>query len=59
VKLNKKMFKILKIYPALNDTFVFIGMYATGKDILVHCDKNGNILYDYKFTHNVDSLGMV
>jgi hypothetical protein len=53
------MFKILKIYPALNDTFVFIGMYATGKDILVHCDKNGNILYDYKFTHNVDSLGMV
>jgi hypothetical protein len=34
-------------------------MYATGKDILVHCDKNGGILYEYKFINSVDSLGMV
>ncbi len=27
--------------------------------VLVHCDKNGKSLYEYKFDCNVDSIGMV
>jgi hypothetical protein len=59
VKLKKKYFKILYLFPAINDTFVFLGMYLPGSEMLVHCDKNGNILYEHKFSHSVDSLGMV
>ena len=45
--------------PAAGQTFVFVGMYAVGKDVFVHCGKDGKILFEHKFAKNVDSLAMV
>jgi hypothetical protein len=45
VKLNKKYFKILYLSAAFKNTFVFLGMPSTAKDILVHCNTEGKILY--------------
>lgn len=59
VKLQKRYFKILYLSAAFQETFVFLGMHATGKDILVHCNKSGKILYEKPFEFNVDSFGMV
>ena len=43
VKLPKSYFKILYLYPAYNDTYVFLGMISLKKDCVVHVDKEGNI----------------
>lgn len=59
VKLSKRYFKILYLSAAARDTFVFLGMPSQGKDILVHCNKAGKILYEYRFDYNVDSFGML
>lgn len=59
VKLAKNYFKILFLSTALKDTFTFLGMASKGKDVLVHCDKAGKILYEKHFEHNVDSFGML
>jgi hypothetical protein len=45
VKLNKRYYKILFLSIALKETFVFLGMPSLGKESLVHCDKNGKILF--------------
>lgn len=50
--------KIFYLMPAVDQTFVFVGMYSVGKEVLVHCNKEGKILFEYKFTKNVDSLAM-
>lgn len=49
VKLQKTYPKILYLYAAFNETFVFMGMPGIGKDVLVHCDKEGKILAEYNF----------
>ncbi len=59
VQLKKKYFKILYLSAAFKDTFVFLGMPSTAKDVLVHCNKEGDILYEHRFEHNVDSFGMI
>lgn len=51
--------KIFYLMPAVDQTFVFVGMYAVGKEVFVHCDKEGKVLFEYKFTKSVDSLAMV
>ena len=45
VKLAKRYFKVLFLSAALKDTLVFLGMPSQGKDVLVHCDKAGKILF--------------
>lgn len=34
-------------------------MPGQGKDVLVHCSKEGKILFELNFEHNVDSFGML
>lgn len=39
VKLERKYFKILYLSSAFKETFVFLGMQSSEKDVLVHCNK--------------------
>ena len=41
VKLNKTYNKILYLYEAYNETFVFLGMMGPKRDCLVHVNKYG------------------
>lgn len=41
VKLDKTIKKILYLYPAYNDTFVFLALVNDRQDGVVHVDKNG------------------
>lgn len=59
VKLKKKYNKILYLSVACHDTFVFLGMPGIGRDSLVHCDKEGKILFEHHFKYSVDSFGML
>lgn len=45
VKLKKRYQKILYLSTALQGTYVFLGMPSRGKECVVHCDKNGKILF--------------
>lgn len=59
VKLPKTYYKILYLYPAMNDTFVFLGMRALRQDCITHVDKNGNILFEHVFSKPMDTLNMM
>jgi ABC-type taurine transport system ATPase subunit len=64
VKLAKSYLKVLYLSVAANDTFVFLGMSGVGKDVLVHCNSAGQILYEYQFSegnpkNSVDTMGML
>lgn len=45
VKLAKKYAKILYLYAAYNDTFVFLAFTYNRKDIVVHVNTSGTILF--------------
>jgi hypothetical protein len=34
-------------------------MPSIGKDAFVHCNKNGEILFEHKFIHSVDTLNLL
>lgn len=57
--MKKEYFKILYLYPAYNDTFVFLGMHGLRRDCAVHVDKDGNIISEHLFTVPMDSMGML
>jgi len=59
VKLQKSYTKILYLYGAFNDTYVFMGMQGIGKDVIVHCDREGKILAEYLFENLMDAFGML
>lgn len=41
VQLKKRYQKILNLSPALDDTFVFLGIAGFRQDCLTHVDRNG------------------
>lgn len=45
VKLKKTYAKILYLSTSYENTYVFLGMSGPGKDILVHCNKEGTPLF--------------
>jgi len=45
VILKKVYHKILYLYPAFNNTFVFLGMLGLRQDCITHMDKEGNVLF--------------
>ena len=59
VKLPKTYYKILYIYPAMNDTFIFLGMKGLRQDCITHIDKNGKILFEHVFSIPMDTLNMM
>jgi hypothetical protein len=59
VKLPKTYYKILYLYPAFNDTYVFLGMLGLRQDCITHLDKEGNILFEQVFPKPMDALGMM
>jgi hypothetical protein len=59
VKLHKKYFKILYLSAAFKETFAFLGMSVPSRDVFVHCNKEGKILFEHQFHYSVDSFGML
>ncbi len=59
MKLSKIYYKILHLYPAFNETFVFLGMKELKKDSITHVNKNGEILFEHIFHKPIDSLQMI
>ena len=59
VKLPKTYYKILYLYPAYNNTFVFLGMVGLRQDCVTHVDKDGKILFEHIFPKPMDSFGMM
>lgn len=45
VNLKKSYYKILYLYPAYNNTFVFLGMVGLRQDCVTHVDRTGKILF--------------
>ncbi len=59
VKLPKTYRKILYLYPAFNNTFVFLGMVGLRQDCVTHVDAQGNILFEHVFPVPMDTAGMI
>ncbi len=59
VKLGKKYRKILYLYPAYDNTFVFLGSFGVRQDCVTHMDSKGNILFEYIFQVPMDAVGMI
>ncbi len=57
--MDKTYFKILYLYSAFNETFVFLGMRGYKQDCVVHVDKNGKILFEHVFDIAMDAFGML
>lgn len=55
----KKYTKILYLYAACNETFVFLGLLSDRKDGVLHVHKNGTILYEHIFQIPMDTMGML
>ena len=53
------MKKVLNILPGPSNTFVLLAMYSIGKDVLIHMDSHGKILYEHKFTVPIDHIAMI
>ena len=51
--------KIYNLLPAADNTFVFLALVSIGSDRLVHVNKDGEILFEYKFSKPVDSITMI
>lgn len=45
VNLKKPYYKILYLYPAYNNTFVFLGMVGLRQDCVTHVDAKGNLIF--------------
>jgi hypothetical protein len=59
VKMAKKYTKILYLYAACNETFVFLGLLSDRKDGVAHVHKNGTILFEHYFQIPMDTMGML
>jgi hypothetical protein len=59
VELPKTYRKILYLYPAYNNTFVFLGSVGLRQDSVTHVDANGKILFEHVFPVPMDTAGMI
>jgi hypothetical protein len=59
VKLPKVYRKIMYLYPAYNNTFVFLGSLGLRQDCVTHVDADGNILFEKSFHVPMDTAGML
>ncbi len=59
VELKKSYRKILYLYPALNNTFVFLGSIGLRQDCVTHVDALGNVLFEHIFKVPMDAAGMI
>lgn len=59
VTLKKRYQKILNLSPALNGTFVFLGMAGFRQDCLTHVNGDGDVIAEIIFGKNMDSFGML
>jgi hypothetical protein len=59
INLTKTFRKILYLYPAFNDTYVFLGVAGLRQDCVVHVDSKGNILFQHIFPIPMDTAGML
>lgn len=59
IKFSKKYQKVLNICPAINDTIIFFGIRGFREDCLTHMDKNGAVIDEIIFEHNMDSFAML
>jgi uncharacterized protein YjiK len=51
--------KILFLYTAFNETFVFLALITERKDGIVHVDKQGKVLFQHFFEIPVESIAMM
>lgn len=59
VELPKSYRKILHLYPAYNNTFVFLGSVGLRQDCVTHVDAYGKILFEHIFPVPMDAAGMI
>ncbi len=59
VELKKSYRKILYLYPALNNTFVFLGSLGLRQDCVTHVDAQGKVLDEKVFRVPMDAAGMI
>lgn len=59
LQLQKTYDKILFLYPALHSTYAFLAHRTFGKEVFVHCNRNGKILYEYVLDDPTHSLALV
>ena len=59
VNLPKQYRKILYLYPAFNNTYVFLGVAGLRQDCVVHVDSEGKVLFEYIFPVPMDTAGMI
>ncbi len=59
VNLKTSYRKILYLYPAYDNTFVFLGSIGLRQDCVTHVDANGNVLFEHIFKVPMDAAGML
>jgi hypothetical protein len=59
VNLKKTYYKILYLYPAYNNTFVFLGMVGLRQDCVTHVAADGTLLFEHIFPKPMDTAGML
>jgi hypothetical protein len=59
IALPKTYRKILYLYPAFNNTYVFLGVAGLRQDCVVHVDSKGKILFEHIFSVPMDTAGMI
>ena len=59
VKLPKRFLKVLNILPGPFNTFLLLGYYRVGQDVLLQIDAESSILLEHKFTVPVASISMI
>jgi hypothetical protein len=59
IELQKGYDKVQYLYPACDETFVFLAHREAGKDIFVHCNLYGKALFELPFDDMVDSLALL
>ena len=58
-KLPRRYIKVLNISPAINNTFVFLGIKSFQTDCLTHFDSEKNLLAEKTFKYQIDSFAML
>ena len=59
VKLKKRVAKILFLYAAVNETFVYLALIGEKKDGVVHVNKKGEVLFEHYFQIPMLAMGML
>lgn len=59
ISLPKQYRKILYLYPAFNNTYVFLGVAGLRQDCVVHVDATGKVLFEHIFPIPMDTAGMI